>query len=38
MEKPDGFNALLDESYVVISEEDRGKAELKLRYAQTWVT
>ena len=38
MAKADDFNALLDESYVVISEEDRGKAELKLSYAQTWVT
>ena len=31
--KPDNFNALLEESYVVISDEDREAAELKHRYA-----
>ena len=36
--KPDNFNALLEESYVVISDEDREAAELKHRYAQTWIT
>ena len=38
MDNPEEFNALLDESYVAITSQDRELAEAKLWSALQWVT